>query len=183
MRGPSAVTGSNPSCAAGSADAPTLRRARAQDLPEIVRLLAEDPLGARRERYELPLPASYEAAFAAIDRDPNQELCVACLDDAVIGVLQLTFIPYLTYQGGWRALIEGVRIAPGLRSRGLGRVLFEWAIERARARGCHMVQLTSDKTRPDAIRFYQALGFVASHEGMKLLLEPVPPAKADPHTG
>jgi ribosomal protein S18 acetylase RimI-like enzyme len=166
---------------AASAAAPQLRRATAQDLPAIVRLLADDPLGAKRERYEEPLPESYRAAFAAIDRDPNQELCVACLDASVVGVLQLTFIPYLTYQGGWRALIEGVRIAPGLRSRGLGRILFEWAIERARARGCHMVQLTSDKSRPDAIRFYQGLGFVASHEGMKLFLtSQTPPDSASP---
>jgi ribosomal protein S18 acetylase RimI-like enzyme len=162
--------------AASAATAPQLRRATAQDLPAIVRLLADDPLGAKRERYEEPLPESYRTAFAAIDRDPNQELCVACLDASVVGVLQLTFIPYLTYQGGWRALIEGVRIAPGLRSRGLGRILFEWAIERARARGCHMVQLTSDKSRPDAIRFYQGLGFVASHEGMKLFLTPQTPS-------
>jgi GNAT superfamily N-acetyltransferase len=98
----------------------------------------------------------------------------------VVGVLQLTFIPYLTYQGGWRALIEGVRIAPDLRSRGLGRILFEWAIERARVRGCHMVQLTSDKSRPDAIRFYQGLGFAASHEGMKLFLSSQTRSDPDP---
>ena len=93
----------------------------------------------------------------------------------MVGVLQITFIPYLTYQGGWRALIEGVRIAAEMRSRGLGRTLFEWAIGRARARGCHMVQLTSDKSRPDAIRFYRSLGFVASHEGLKLMLPAQPP--------
>jgi GNAT superfamily N-acetyltransferase len=148
-----------------------MRRATVADLPAIVRLLADDPLGARRERYATPLPAGYEAAFAAIERDPNQELTVACVGDALVGVLQITFIPYLTYQGGWRALIEGVRIAASHRSQGLGRFMFEWAIARARARGCHMVQLTTDKSRPDAIRFYQALGFVASHEGMKLLLD------------
>lgn len=148
----------------------TMRRATAKDLPAIVELLANDPLGAKRENYTLPLPPAYAQAFAAIDRDPNQALCVACVDDAVVGVLQISFIPYLTYQGGWRALIEGVRIAPHMRSRGLGRAVFEWAIERARERGCHMVQLTTDKARPDAIRFYEALGFVASHEGMKLLL-------------
>ena len=97
------------------------RRARADDLPAIVKLLADDPLGAKRERYELPLPASYHAAFAAIDRDPNQELTVACQGQAMVGVLQLTFLPQLTYQGGWRALIEGVRIARAERSQGLGR--------------------------------------------------------------
>ncbi|MPZ46125.1 MAG: GNAT family N-acetyltransferase [Betaproteobacteria bacterium] len=168
--------------AGSEAAAPRLRQATAQDLPAIVRLLADDPLGAKRECYREPLPASYQAAFAAIERDPNQELCVACLGESVVGVLQLTFIPYLTYQGGWRALIEGVRIAPGLRSRGLGRILFEWAIERARDRGCHMVQLTSDKARPDAIRFYQGLGFVASHEGMKLLIPSRMPSGPGPDT-
>jgi GNAT superfamily N-acetyltransferase len=88
----------------------------------------------------------------------------------VVGVLQLTFIPYLTYKGGWRALIEGVRVAAPLRSAGIGRRMFLWAIDRARQRQCRMVQLTSDKTRPEAIRFYESLGFVASHEGMKLHL-------------
>lgn len=149
----------------------TFRRAHADDLPAIVGLLADDPLGAQRERNVLPLPASYGAAFAAIDRDSNQELTVACRGPAVVGVLQLTYLPQLTYQGGWRALIEGVRIARAERSQGLGRQMFEWAIGRARARGCHMVQLTTDKARPDALRFYQALGFVASHDGMKLHLE------------
>ena len=152
------------------APAISFRRAQADDLPAIVELLADDPLGAKRERYVLPLPASYGAAFVAIDRDPNQELAVACRGPAVVGVLQLTYLPQLTYQGGWRALIEGVRIARAERSQGLGRQMFEWAIGRARSRGCHMVQLTTDKGRPDALRFYQALGFVASHDGMKLHL-------------
>lgn len=149
---------------------PQFRRATRDDVPHIVRLLADDPLGAQRERFVDPLPESYFSAYAAIERDPNNELTVVELDGRVIGVLQLTFIPYLTYQGGWRALIEGVRIDASLRSTGLGRGLFEWAIARATERGCHLLQLTSDKARPDAIRFYQALGFVASHEGMKLQL-------------
>jgi GNAT superfamily N-acetyltransferase len=157
---------------------PVLRRALADDLPLIVRMLADDPLGEQRERYQLPLPPSYARAFEAIDRDPNQELWVACLGQDVVGVLQITFIPYLTYQGGWRALIEGVRIANRMRSHGLGAILLQWAIGRARARGCHMVQLTTDKTRPQALRFYQSLGFVASHEGMKLAL--AAPAQHDP---
>lgn len=147
------------------------RRATRDDVPELVRLLADDPLGAQRESATSPLPASYYASFEAIDRDPNNELIVVETPDGeVAGMLQITFIPYLTYRGGWRALIEGVRVAAPLRSRGVGRRLFEWAIERARGRGCHMVQLTSDKARPDAIRFYESLGFVASHAGMKLLL-------------
>ena len=148
----------------------SFRRARRAELPAIVRMLADDPLGARRERSATPLPAAYSAAFAAIARDRNNELVVAVAADVVIGVLQLTFIPSLTYQGGWRALIEGVRIDSRFRSGGLGRRLFEWAIGRAVERGCHLVQLTSDKARPDAIRFYESLGFVASHEGMKLPL-------------
>jgi ribosomal protein S18 acetylase RimI-like enzyme len=148
----------------------SFRKAELEDLPAIVRLLAEDPLGAKRERFETPLPESYLRAFEAIDPDPNNELVVACLADEVIGVLQLTYIPYLTYQGGWRALIEAVRIDSKHRSRGLGKTMFQWAIERSRERGCHMVQLTTDKTRPAAKRFYESLGFAASHEGMKLHL-------------
>lgn len=135
-----------------------------------MRLLADDPLGAKRERFEIPLPDSYLRAFEAIDADPNNELVVACLGAEVVGVLQLTFIPYLTYQGGWRALIEAVRVDSRQRSRGLGKTMFEWAIARARERGCHLVQLTTDKARADAKRFYESLGFVASHEGMKLFI-------------
>lgn len=147
----------------------TFRAATLADLPAIVALLADDPLGARREKSVLPLPGSYAEALAAIDRDPNNELVVVdAAERPVLGVLQLTFIPSITYQGGWRALIEGVRVAAEFRSAGVGRRLFRWAIERARQRGCHMVQLTSDKARPDAIRFYESLGFVASHEGLKL---------------
>ena len=147
-----------------------IRRARPDDLGAMVELLAADPLGAKRECLQTPLPASYAAAFAAIDRDPNQELVVACRGAAVVGVLQLTFLPYLTYCGGWRAQIEGVRIAASERGQGLGRRMLDWAVDRARTRGCHLVQLTTDKTRPQAKRFYEALGFVASHEGMKLNL-------------
>ncbi len=130
----------------------SFRRARPGDLPAIVRMLADDPLGAKRERFETPLPESYLRAFEAIDADPNNELVVACLGEEVAGVLQLTFIPYLTYQGGWRALIEAVRIDSKHRSQGLGRAMFEWAIARARDRGCHVVQLTTDKSRADAKR-------------------------------
>ena len=147
------------------------RRATREDLPAIVAMLAADPLGAQRETFASPLPASYYAAFEAIDRDPNNELVVTELDGHIVGVLQMTFIPYLTYRGRPRALIEGVRVSSEVRSQGIGRTLFLWAIERARERGCHMLQLTSDKARPDAIRFYESLGFVASHEGMKLHLD------------
>jgi GNAT superfamily N-acetyltransferase len=144
------------------------RKAQKNDVVAIVGMLADDPLGARRERYETPLPKSYYDAFEAIDSDSNHELVVATVDGEIVGVLQLTYIPYLTYQGRWRALIEGVRVATEFRSRGIGREMFEWAIARARERDCHLLQLTMDKSRPDTLRFYQSLGFVASHEGMKL---------------
>ena len=147
----------------------TFRQASRDNLPAIVRMLADDPLGAAREVWSLPLPDSYYAAFDAIERDPNNELVVAvAANETVVGVLQMTFIPCLTYCGSWRALIEGVRVAAEVRSSGIGRQMFDWAIRRAKDRGCHMVQLTSDKARADAIRFYEELGFVASHEGMKL---------------
>jgi len=148
----------------------SFRLATRNDVPDIVRMLADDPLGAKREAFASPLPASYYAAFDAVDQDPNNELVVAVLSGRVVGVLQMTFIPYLTYRGGWRALIEGVRVDSSVRSGGIGKRLFEWAIARARERHCHLVQLTSDKSRPDAIRFYESLGFVASHEGLKLHL-------------
>ena len=118
------------------------RNGSREDVPGIVSLLPHDPLGAKRERYQDPLPSNYYDAFSAIDADPNNELVVACNNEQVVGVLQLTFIPYLTYQGGWRALIEGVRVDATLRSKGLGRTMFEWAISRAKQRGCHLVQLT-----------------------------------------
>src|SRR4051812_22511367 len=133
-------------------------------------MLADDMLGAQREELGSPLPESYFAAFEAIERDPNNELVVGELDGRVVAVLQLTCIPTLTRRGGRRALIEGVRVDAPLRSSGIGRKLVKWAIERARQKGCRLVQLTSDKRRGDAIRFYESLGFVASHEGMKLEL-------------
>lgn len=146
------------------------RAATRDDLPALVAMLADDALGAKRERNTSPLPDSYHDAFAAIEADPNNELSVAIHAGEVVGMLQITFIPYLTYQGGWRALVEGVRIHGEHRGKGLGRQMFEWAIRRARERSCHVVQLTTDKSRPEALRFYEVLGFKASHEGMKLHL-------------
>ena len=160
-------------------DEPIFRSAVRADLPDVVRLLADDHLGSKREENVWPLPESYYAAFDTIARDPNNELIVVEVDGRIVGVLQLTYIPYVTYRGSWRAQIEGVRVDSSQRSSGIGRKLFEWAIERARSRGCHMVQLTSDKSRPDAIRFYESLGFVASHEGLKLHLS-APLAKGGP---
>ncbi len=146
---------------------PVFRRATAADVPAIVALLADDVLGAAREK---PGDPAYDAAFAAIEADPNQFLAVVEDGGAVIGCLQLTFLPGLSHRGLWRGQIESVRIAASHRGAGLGRHMFDWAIERCRERGCGMVQLTTDKSRGDARRFYESLGFTASHEGMKLVL-------------
>lgn len=148
----------------------TIRPARRDDLPAVVRLLADDDLGRERESVNPNQSPAYEAAFEAIQADPAHELVVVEDQGDVIGTLQLTVIPYLTYQGGVRAIIEAVRVAPASRGRGVGERLIAWAVERARRRGCHMVQLTTDKRRPGAHRFYARLGFVASHEGLKLHL-------------
>ena len=148
------------------------RRAAESDVAAIVKLLAADPLGSQRERDVEPLPHEYLEAFRSIDGDANQLLILALRSEAIVGVLQLTLIPSLTYQGGWRGQIEGVRIAEEARSEGVGRRLIEQAISLARERRCHMVQLTTDKRRPRALAFYEKLGFVASHEGMKLKLDP-----------
>lgn len=145
----------------------TMRTAEEADLPAILRLLADDPLGKSRET---AVEAPYQAAFAAIAADPNQELVVAELDGQVVGCFQLSFIPGLSRRGAWRAQIESVRIDSALRGRGAGRAMMEWAIAKARARGCALAQLTTDKRRADAHRFYARIGFVASHEGMKLEL-------------
>ena len=149
---------------------PTFRHAISQDLPQLVAMLADDDLGAQREDSSQPLNSNYRTAFDAIDRDPNNILVVAEVGQSIIGMLQLTFIPYLTHIGSWRCLIEGVRIHPDFRGKGLGRTLIEWSIEVARKRQCQIVQLTSDKQRPEALRFYESLGFKATHEGFKLKL-------------
>ena len=147
------------------------RTADAEDLPEIVALLADDMLGRSREAAGAALPASYTEAFEAIARDPNNELIVGCVAGRVVATLQLTFTPSLSFQGSWRATVESVRTESTLRGRGIGAALMRYAIERARARGCGIVQLTTNKARADAKRFYERLGFSATHEGMKLMLE------------
>jgi ribosomal protein S18 acetylase RimI-like enzyme len=147
------------------------RSARREDLRDIVALLADDPLGAQRERLVDPLPDAYLHAFAAIDADPNQDLVVAERDGRVVGVLQLTFIASLTWQGSSRALIEGVRVAAAARGMRIGEALVREAIERARRHGCRIVQLTTDRSRTDAHRFYERLGFRATHVGMKLHID------------
>ena len=146
----------------------TFRVATENDLVEIIKMLSDDQLGSQRERFEEPLPESYINAFEIIRKDPHQELTVAEENGEIVGTFQLSFIQYLTYRGGIRAQIEAVRVKSTHRGKGYGRKIFEYAIERARKNGAHLVQLTTDKKRPDALEFYKALGFVASHEGMKL---------------
>jgi GNAT superfamily N-acetyltransferase len=146
------------------------RTALLADVPAIVGLLADDELGSQRETVSSPLDERYVAAFKAIENDPNQRLVVAVDGEAVIGTLQISFIPGIARRGGWRGQIEAVRIAAPFRSTGIGRQLFEWAISECKSRGCQLVQLTTDKGRSDAHRFYEKLGFVASHEGYKLIL-------------
>ena len=148
------------------------RKATINDLPKIVRMLADDELGQTRENYKIPLPEEYEIAFSQINADPNQELVVVENEETeIIGTLQLTFIQYLTYRGGIRAQIEAVRIRKDQRGAGLGKKMFEWAINRAKERKAHLLQLTTDKKRPKAIKFYEDLGFQSTHEGMKMHLE------------
>ena len=146
------------------------RRATRADLPAIIALLADDKLGQGREDAADPPNPAYISAFAAIDADANQFLVVVEEAGRVIGCLQLSFIPGLSRLGLWRGQIESVRIADDRRGDGLGRQMFEWAIAECRARGCGLVQLTTDKQRPEARRFYESLGFIPSHEGMKLPL-------------
>jgi GNAT superfamily N-acetyltransferase len=148
----------------------TFRRASTGDLETIVALLADDPIGRGRENLGPQLDNGYREAFAAIERDPNQLLAVAERSRDVIGVLQLSFIPGLTRRGMWRGQIEGVRVAASERAGGIGRAMLDWAIEECRRRGCGLVQLTSDKRRADAHRFYEALGFEGTHQGYKLSL-------------
>ncbi|MFD2521661.1 GNAT family N-acetyltransferase [Emticicia soli] len=147
------------------------RKAIKADVPFIVQMLANDKLGKLREDYQEPLPEKYYAAFENINADQNQELIVVEIDGEVIGTLQLSFIQYLTYQGGIRAQIEAVRIREDLRGSGIGQQMFEWAIARAKERKAHILQLTTDKSRPEALNFYEKLGLKATHEGMKLHFE------------
>ena len=143
------------------------RSATEADLPAIVALLADDMIGAGRENASSD---AYVTAFREVSADPRNHLVVADIDGEVAGTLQLTYIPGLSRMGAERAQIEGVRVAAAHRSRGLGREMIKWAVGQAKARGCRLVQLTSDKRRSDAIRFYESLGFESTHEGMKLPL-------------
>ena len=146
------------------------RQATRADLPEIVRMLADDFLGTTRERFANPLPESYVKAFAEIEVDKNNEFVVAEIDDVVVGTLQITFTPSISFQGGKRATVESVRVDAQFRGRGIGKELMLWAINRAREENCIAMQLTTNANRPDAHRFYENLGFQGTHLGMKLYL-------------
>lgn len=149
----------------------TLKPAERGDLPAILHLIAADSLTGVDQPQAGGPEQHYIEAFDAIQTDPNNEFWVLADDEgSVIGCFQLTFAPGLAYLGGWRATVETVRIAPDRRGEGLGRAMMERAIDRARERGCALVQLATNKRRDDAHRFYESLGFVASHEGMKLRL-------------
>ncbi len=150
----------------------TFRKATQNDISTIVELIADDELGRKRETFQNPLPKEYLKAFEKINSDIHQELIV--LEDQnmeIIGTFQLTFIQYLTYRGSIRAQIEAVRIRKDKRGLGIGKTMFQWAIHRAKERNAHLLQLTTDKKRPKAIKFYEDLGFKASHEGMKIHFE------------
>ena len=150
----------------------SIRRATVADIPAIVAMLADDHLGATRESLDDLTP--YDEAFATIDADPNQLLAVCERDGAIVGTMQLTCIPGLSHRGASRMLIEGVRVHRDARGSGLGSDMILWAIAYARERGCRMVQLTTDKSRADAHRFYERLGFAASHVGFKRRIPAAP---------
>jgi len=147
------------------------RPAEQSDLPFIVRLLADDELGSQREKDEDPLPESYYEAFEKIERDPNHELIVAELGGEVVGTLQLMYLPSISFQGGLRAQVASVRVGSGYQNQGIGSEMMKWVIERAKARGAHVLQLTTHQSRQDAHRFYERLGFKGTHLGMKLSLK------------
>ncbi len=149
----------------------SIRPASAGDLPELLALYADDDLGQTREA--AGVGAAYQDAFAAIESDPNHELVVGEIEGRIVATLLLSFLPGLSRHGAWRAQIEAMRVASDLRGKGLGRELLDWAVARARRRNCRLVQLTSDRRRPEAHRFYEAAGFVPSHLGFKLALEPL----------
>tara|TARA_R100001369_G_scaffold21491_2_gene39087 strand:+ start:8758 stop:9216 length:459 start_codon:yes stop_codon:yes gene_type:complete len=145
------------------------RKATIDDVLAIVEMIADDELGKTREDFKIPLPEEYYKAFENITNDNNQELIVVENEvGEVVGTLQLSFIQYLTYRGGVRAQIEAVRIRKDQRGTGIGTNMFKWAINRAKERNAHILQLTTDKKRPLAIAFYTKLGFKDSHEGMKM---------------
>ena len=146
------------------------RKARLEDLRAILELLNDGKMGNVSERIEDSMPRLYTDAFALLDGDPNQLLLVGEIGGRIVASLQLTFIPGIAHQGAWRAQVEAVRVARELRGQGIGEAMMRHVIALARERGCALLQLTTNKARDDAQRFYRRLGFTASHEGMKLRL-------------
>jgi GNAT superfamily N-acetyltransferase len=148
---------------------PVIRRASVHDLPRVVALLQQESLdGVPREDEGPPLPRGYFDAFAEIQADPHNEIMVAEYDGRVVGMLQFTYIPNMQYVGGRVAQVESVVVDEPMRGKGIGEAMMRWAIDEAKRRGCFRLQLTSNKARTDAHRFYERLGFTASHVGMKL---------------
>ncbi|MEU1484913.1 GNAT family N-acetyltransferase [Streptomyces sp. NPDC005752] len=145
-----------------------IRPATLADIPVLVAMLADDPLGAERESPDDLGP--YQAAFRRLADDPNQHLVVAVREGRVVGTLQLTIVPGLSRRGATRSVIEGVRVHADERGSGLGTQLIQWAVDESRRQDCQLAQLTSDATRTDAHRFYERLGFTSSHVGFKLAL-------------
>jgi len=145
-----------------------IRRATREDLPEIVRMFCEDDILGGNEEYSDPLLDGYIQGFEAIDRDENHLLIVAEIGEKIVGTLQITFIPGIIYKGGSRALIEAVMVDKNSRSYGIGNQMMRWAIEKAKEKKCRLVQLTSNKKRLEAHKFYGRLDFIATHEGFKL---------------
>jgi len=146
------------------------RKAKKSDLPTIIEMIADDPSGSKRENFSNPLPEIYSKAFDKIEKKKDVELTVVIKEDKIIGTFHLHFMQFLTYKGGIRAQLEAVRVHKDYRGIGIGKNILEYVIKRSKEKGCHMIQLTSDKIRPSAINFYKSFGFVNSHEGFKLHL-------------
>jgi len=144
------------------------REAEEYEVPILVRMFADDKLGSKREDISEPINKSYVSAFNQIKSDPNNELIVAIHENEIIGMMQLTYIPSLGLLGSKRCVIGGVRVHSRYRGRGLGTKIIKWGIKQSECKGCKIVQITSDKQRPEAIRFYEKLGFKATHEGLRL---------------
>lgn len=152
-------------------DSLTYRAATEKDLPAVIAMLIDDKLGQSRDAVTDPLEPVYLNAFAALEADPNQHLIVVEDEGEIVGTMQLSFLVGLSRRGAWRGLIEAVRVNGTRRGQGIGHKMMLWAIEECRRRNCQAVQLTTDKSRSDAHRFYDDLGFIASHKGYKMTLD------------
>lgn len=146
------------------------REAEKNEISTLVKMFADDKLGSQREDVSEPVNERYIAAFNQIQNDPNNEIIVAIHKNEIVGMMQLTYIPSLSHIGSKRCIVGGVRVQSPYRGQGLGTKIINWGIQKAESIGCEMVQITSDKQRPEAIRFYEKLGFKATHEGLRLKL-------------